>query len=254
MGKEDVHVEIRIFEHQEFGSVRTITEDGKTYFCGVDVAKALGYTNPRKAVRDHTRCGTKRSIPHPQAPDKTMEMTFVPEGDLYRLIMHSKLPSAERFESWVFDEVLPAIRRHGAYMTDSLLEQVAANPELILQLAQKLLEERQMRESLEHQLRAVQPKADYFDTFVNPNGCTNIRNTAKELEIPEREFISYLLEHHYLYRDKQDQLMPYAAYTKKEYFYLRDFYKPNGVLSQQTMFTCRGKNHIRRLIKGKEVR
>ena len=182
-----------------------------------------------------------------------MEMTFVPEGDLYRLIMHSKLPSAERFESWVFDEVLPAIRRHGAYMTDSLLDKVAANPELILQLAQKLLEERQMRESLEHQLRAVQPKADYFDTFVNPDGCTNIRNTAKELEIPEREFISYLLEHHYLYRDRQDQLMPYAAYTKKEYFYLRDFYKPNGVLSQQTMFTCRGKNHIRRLIKGDSV-
>ena len=249
MEKEDTS--ILVFEDQEFGAVRTIMEDEKVLFCATDVARALGYSNLRDAIKRHCKGVVKRDS---LTQGGVQTLSYIYEGDVYRLIVHSKLPSAERFESWVFDEVLPAIRRHGAYMTDSLLEQVAANPELILQLAQKLLEERQMRESLEHQLRAAQPKADYFDTFVNPDGCTNIRNTAKELEIPEREFISYLLEHHYLYRDKQDQLMPYAAYTKKEYFYLRDFYKPNGVLSQQTMFTCRGKNHIRRLIKGKEVR
>ena len=114
--------QIEIFNSPEFGSIRTLEQNGKVLFCGTDVATALGYTNPRKAVRDHTRGGTKCSI-GVQTGKKAdgspavqmVEMLFIPEGDLYRLIAHSKLPSAERFEQWVFDEVLPAIRKHGAY-------------------------------------------------------------------------------------------------------------------------------------------
>ena len=102
---------MEIFRNSEFGSIRVIEEDGKYLFCGSDVAKALGYSNPRKAVRDHARGGTKRSIPTASG-DQTM--TFLPEGDVYRLIVHSRLPGAERFEKWVFDEVLPTIRRTGA--------------------------------------------------------------------------------------------------------------------------------------------
>ena len=105
---------MEIFRNSEFGSIRVIEEDGKYLFCGSDVAKALGYSNPRKAVRDHARGGTKRSIPTASG-DQTM--TFLPEGDVYRLIVHSRLPGAERFEKWVFDEVLPTIRRTGGYMT-----------------------------------------------------------------------------------------------------------------------------------------
>ena len=106
--------QIEIFNSPEFGSIRTLEQNGKVLFCGTDVATALGYTNPRKAVRDHTRGGTKCSI-GVQTGKKAdgspavqmVEMLFIPEGDLYRLIAHSKLPSAERFEQWVFDEVLP---------------------------------------------------------------------------------------------------------------------------------------------------
>ena len=101
---------MEIFRNSEFGSIRVIEEDGKYLFCGSDVAKALGYSNPRKAVRDHARGGTKRSIPTASG-DQTM--TFLPEGDVYRLIVHSRLPGAERFEKWVFDEVLPTIRMPG---------------------------------------------------------------------------------------------------------------------------------------------
>ena len=107
--------QMKVFNHEQFGDVRIIEEDGKMLFCGSDVAKALGYTNPSKALSDHCRCVTKRYIPHPQAPGKKIGMTFIPEGDVYRLITHSKLPSAERFERWVFDEVLPSIRRTGGY-------------------------------------------------------------------------------------------------------------------------------------------
>lgn len=93
--------------NEKFGVVRKITENGATIYCGADVAKALGYTNPRKALADHCRCVTKRYTPHPQSKDKQMEMSFVSEADVYRLICHSKMPSAIGFEKWVFEDVVP---------------------------------------------------------------------------------------------------------------------------------------------------
>ena len=91
-------MEIKIFEKQEFGYIRTFTDNGgKLWFCGSDVAKGLGYSNPRDAVGRHCRCVAKHDVPHPQATDKNIEMAFISEGDVYRLITHSKLPSAERF-------------------------------------------------------------------------------------------------------------------------------------------------------------
>lgn len=93
--------------NKKFGAVRKIAESGKMIYCGADVAKALGYTNPRKALTDHCRCVTKRYAPHPQSKDKQMEMSFIPEADVYRLICHSKLPSAIEFEKWVFEDVVP---------------------------------------------------------------------------------------------------------------------------------------------------
>lgn len=107
--------EIKIFESPQFGSVRTLTEDGMTLFCGSDVAKALGYKNPHKALADHCRWVTKREVPHPQSASKKARMNFIPEGDIYRLAAKSELPGAEEFEQWIFDEVLPAIRLSGSY-------------------------------------------------------------------------------------------------------------------------------------------
>ena len=101
---------IDVFTSEKFGSIRAIEESGRVLFCGSDVARALGYARPNDAIVDHCRCTVKRRIPHPQAPDKKIAMSFIPEGDVYRLITHSKLPTAEKFESWVFDEVLPSIR------------------------------------------------------------------------------------------------------------------------------------------------
>ncbi len=127
--------EIEIFKNSEFGEIRTIEESGKVLFCASDIAKALGYANPSKAVNDHCRYITKRYVPHPQSPNKQIEMSFIPEGDVYRLISHSKLPGAERFESWVFDEVLPSIRKHGVYMTDDVIERTLTDPDYLIQLA-----------------------------------------------------------------------------------------------------------------------
>ena len=128
--------QLQVFNHEQFGDVRIIEEDGRVLFCGKDVAAALGYDSPRKAVRDHCPHGTKRSIGvmTGKKADGTpamqnVEMTFIPEGDLYRLIVRSKLPAAERFEKGVFDEVLPTIRKTGGYgqpVDMELLTQVIA--------------------------------------------------------------------------------------------------------------------------------
>lgn len=116
---EKEKMEIEIFKNEEFGEIRTVLdENSKVLFCGSDVAKILGYVNTSKALKDHCRCITKCYIPHPQSLDKRIEISFIPEGDVYRLIAHSKLPAAEKFESWIFDEVLPTIRKTGGYINN----------------------------------------------------------------------------------------------------------------------------------------
>ena len=113
---------MEVFENQEFGSIRVLQEAGKTFFCASDVAKVLGYLNPYAAVKRHcrgplTKCeGVVQKVnQYGSAGEQVVEISFITEGDVYRLIVHSKLPSAERFEHWVFDEVLPSIRKHGVY-------------------------------------------------------------------------------------------------------------------------------------------
>ena len=104
--------ELQFFNSEEFGEIRTAEIDGKPYFVGTDVAKALGYNNPRDAVSRHCKGVVKRDTP---TSSGIQSMSYINEGDLYRLIMKSKLPSAEKFESWVMDEVLPTIRKTGSY-------------------------------------------------------------------------------------------------------------------------------------------
>ena len=113
--------DIQIFNNPEFGELRTIEEGDKIYFVASDAAKALGYSQPHKAVWDHCKGVLKRNIP---TNGGVQQMSIIPEGDLYRLVIHSKLPSAEKFESWVFDDVLPAIRKTGSYS----IPQLTPNP------------------------------------------------------------------------------------------------------------------------------
>lgn len=105
---------ITVFNNEAFGALRTIKKDGEIWFIASDVARALGYSRPADAVSQHCRYTAKHSIPHPQGKG-TLEVNIIPEGDLYRLIIRSKLPAAEQFERWVFDEVLPSIRKTGKY-------------------------------------------------------------------------------------------------------------------------------------------
>lgn len=107
--------EMQVFQNSEFGELGVLEVNGRPYFPATACAKTLGYAKPHNAIAQHCRYSLKQGVPHPQNPGKVIEMNFIPEGDLYRLIIHSKLPAAERFEKWVFDEVLPTIRRTGSY-------------------------------------------------------------------------------------------------------------------------------------------
>jgi len=232
---------MEVFRNEEFGSVRIIEEDGKYLFCGNDVAKALGYSNAPDALNRHCRAIVKRDSP---ISGKIQAINFIPEGDVYRLIVHSKLPTAEKFEKWVFDEVLPTIRKHGAYMTDSLLEQVARDPQTIYLLAETLIQERLRGDRLEAELVEARPKAAYFDAFVDPADCTNIRTTAKQLQIPERRFTRFLQEQGFMYRCPAGALMPYNKPSNRGLFIVRDFCK-NGHKGAYTLITPSGKDLFR---------
>ena len=151
---------LKVFENQEFGAVRLTWDSDRILFSATDSARALGYSNPYSAIKRHCRAPlAKREVvsrnvnQYGTVSEQAVEMSFITEGDLYRLIVHSKLPSAERFERWVFDEVLPTIRKHGAYMTDSVLEQVMENPDTIYSLAAQLLEDKAKCEELSRQLK-----------------------------------------------------------------------------------------------------
>jgi len=206
--------ELMIFNNPEFGEIRTIEEGGKVLFCGSDVAKALGYKNPTKAIADHCKGTVERRTN--DSLGRQQNMKFIPEGDIYRLAAKSELPGADKFESWIFDDVLPSIRKHGAYMTSDIIDKMITSPEFGIKLLTTLKDERDRRKTLEAANSALtvdnqimKPKADYFDELVERNTLTNFRETAKQLGIPPKKFVDFLLEHKYVYRDKRGKLLPY---------------------------------------------
>lgn len=240
--------DIQIFKNPDFGEVRTLEEDGTVLFCGSDVAKALGYARPNDAVTQHCRATVKRRTP---ISGKMQDINFIPESDLYRLVFSSKLPTAEKFTDWVTSEVLPSIRRSGGYIAG----QESMTPEELmakaLTVAQRTLAEREARISqLSTQAAIMAPKADYFDELVERNTLTNFRETAKQLEVGPKAFVTFLLERKYIYRDKRGKLLPYAdkndgLFEVKECF--NDKTKWSGT---QTLVTPKGRETFRLLCQG----
>lgn len=167
--------ELQVFKNDMFGELRTIEENGKTLFCAIDVARALGYKNPNHAISRHCRYCLKRAAPHPQSPDREIDMTFIPEGDIYRLIVRSTLPAAEKFEQWVFDDILPTIRRHGMYATKDLLN----NPDLAIAAFQALKDEREQKRLLEEQLQKQLPYVRFAETVQATNDNILVRECSK---------------------------------------------------------------------------
>ncbi|MDO4157357.1 MAG: phage antirepressor KilAC domain-containing protein [Oscillospiraceae bacterium] len=204
--------EIQIFTNELFGSVRTLEQnDGKVLFFGSDVAKALGYKRPNDAISTHCRATVKHSIP---ISGKMQGVNFITEGDMYRLITHSKLPDAEKFESWVFDEILPTIRKHGAYMTEQTIEKALFNPDFLIELATQLKNEQARSKRLEttvavqeQQIAELQPKASYYDVVLNCKDLISIGKIAKDYGWSARKMNEYLHEHGVQYKQGKTWLL-----------------------------------------------
>lgn len=199
--------QVKVFNNEQFGSVRIIEEDGRVLFCGVDVAKALGYTNPRKAVRDHTKGGTFRSTP---TAGGMQDMSFIPEGDVYRLITHSKLPSAERFEHWVFDEVLPTLRQTGSYVLQRPDSYMIDDP---IERAKRWIEEAQERLALQAKVEADAPRVLFADAVATSKDSCLIGQLAKVLRqngynIGQNRLFDYLRNEGYLCKSGENRNMP----------------------------------------------
>lgn len=201
--------DIQIFKNERFGSVRTIERNSEVWFVGKDVAAALGYTDTAQAIRKHVD-GEDKGVVYSTTPGGIQKITIINESGLYSLVLSSKLTTARESKRWITSEVIPSIRRHGVYVTDAKLSQLLADPQQAHLLVMELVHEKLANERLTAELADAIPKARYYDTFVNPRECTNIRTTAKELGIPEKRFTRYLLAHRYLYRAPSGILMPYA--------------------------------------------
>ena len=169
-------VGIELFKSDEFGQLRTMDEDGKTYFCGSDVAKALGYAKPNNAIQKHCRPdGTPKRGTIIDQLGREQSAVFITEGDVYRLIAHSKLPGAQRFESWVFDEVLPSIRKSGGYMTAREDE----TPEQLMARALRIADETLARQDAK--IREMQPKAGAYDALMDGERWMSVTEAARYL-------------------------------------------------------------------------
>ena len=213
---------MEIFNNAEFGRVRIIEENGSFLFCASDVAKALGYSNVHSALQRHCKGVVKRDTV--TSTRGIQALTYIPEGDVYRLIVHSKLPSAERFERWVFDEVLPSLRRNGIYITDPLVRQFARDPDFAHAVVDALYEQTD-------RVNELAPKASYFDAFVDPGDAVPIRIAAKQLGVSEHWLVRLLVGCRMLYRCN-GRLVPYAD---------RRFRGMFAVKERRTMVTPLGK-------------
>lgn len=185
-------------------TVRLHAEGEHVEYCAKDVATTLGYVNTNDAISRHCR-GVVKRYPITDSLGRTQEAAFISEGDVYRLIASSKLPAAVEFEHWLFDEVVPSIRKHGAYMTEKTIEDALLNPDTIIKLATELKNERQARLQAQSRAQELEPKASAYDAFTDAEELMLIRDAAKyltaaSLPITEHQLRTWMVEHKWIYK------------------------------------------------------
>lgn len=232
---------LQIFKNEQFGEIRTLEYGGKPYFVANDIAKALGYSRPRQAIIDHCKGSIKMALP---SEGGIQDTNIIPEGDIYRLIVRSHLPSAEKFEIWVFDEVLPSIRQNGGYIANQenlTPEQIVANA---LVVAQNIIQQK------DKQLAEMQPKADFFDAVADSKTAVAIGDVAKVLGIRglgRNKLFEILRNKKILMNNNQ----PYQKYVDCGYFrVIEQHYTKNGeaCINFKTLVYQNGVDYIRKAV------
>lgn len=207
--------DIKVFNHNQFGELTVIEHEGQAWFDGNQVARILGYINPRdvlakrcKGVAKHDTLKNKGGYP----------LTIIPEPDLYRLIIGSQLPGAEKFERWVFEEVLPSIRKHGAYMTEETIEKMITDPDFIIKLATNLKEEKLKRKEAEKRVELMRPKEVFADAVTTSKSSILIGELAKLIkqngyDIGQNRLFQWLRDSGYLIKRKGEDYNTPTQYS-----------------------------------------
>lgn len=247
-------MELQVFNSIEFGSVRTATVNGEVMFVGKDVADILKYTNTAKAIRDHVDDEdklTERIV----LSGQNREVIFINESGLYSLILSSKMPNAKKFKHWVTAEVLPAIRKHGMYAIDEILE----NPELAIAALTQLKEERERRKQLEcqtliqrQQIAEMQPKASYYDLILQNKNTVPITQIAKDYGMSGRKFNELLHELGVQYKFRKTWLV-YQQYAECGYTQSRTYAIDENRSVMHTYWTQKGRLFLYDLLKSEGI-
>ena len=202
--------QIHTFTSQRFGQIRTIEDEGRILLCGRDIATALGYANTKDALARHCKGVVKR---YPlQTPGGNQQARFITEGDVYRLIVSSKLPAAQAFEKWVFDEVLPSIRRHGVYAIDQLLD----DDEFLEQALSHLRAERTKRLIAEQRLAEATPKISYYDIVLQSESLLSTTEIAKDYGLSAKR-LNKILRDEKIQFHRSGRWFLYAGYAQRGY-------------------------------------
>ena len=242
--------ELKVFENPTFGQVRTVEIDNEPWFVGKDVAEALGYSDGFGALKKHVEAEDKQNCQN-DSFDSPRGMTIINESGLYSLILSSKLPGAKEFKRWITHDVIPMIRKTGGYIKG---QETMTPDELMakaLMVAQQTLADREARISqLTVDKAIMQPKADYFDELVERGLLTNFRETAKQLGIPPKKFVNWLIEHKYLYRDKKGKLLAYENKNNGLFELKECVNERTQWAGVQTLVTPKGRETFRLLCQG----
>lgn len=242
-------MDLQIFKN-DCGEIRIVEENGKVWFCGSDVATALGYSNTRKALADHCKGVTKRDT---LTNGGVQSLSFIPEGDVYRLITHSKLPSAQKFESWVFDEVIPSIHKHGAYMTGETLEKALTSPDFLIELATKLKEEQAKRIELETKIEEDKPRVLFAQAVETSKSTILVGDLAKILRqngvnIGQRRLFDWLRDNGYLMKAGSSRNLPTQSAMDAGLFEIKEstVNNPDGSIriNKTTKVTGKGQTYF----------
>ena len=240
---------VTIFKYEENKLVRTMNVSGEPWFVLKDVCDVLGLSTPARVAErlDSDEVSQAHLI---DSMGRSQEMTIISESGLYNVILRSDKPEAKPFRKWVTAVVLPSIRKNGGYIAG---QEELSPQELMakaLLVAQKTLTDRDARiKELTAQNQIMQPKAEYFDELVARNLLTNFRETAKELGIKEKDFVGWLLEHKYIYRDQKNKKQEFAAKNNGLFEVKERTGRHNDWAGTQTLITPKGRETFRLLCK-----
>jgi anti-repressor protein len=204
--------DMKIFENSEFGAVRVVDVDGEPWFVARDVANALGYVDTTQAIRMH--CEKAKDFRGVEMTATATPMKIIPEEDVYALIFGSHLEAAKQFRRWICDEVLPAIRKHGGYLTPAKLEEALTDPDTIIRLATNLKAEREKRQALEAQAAADRPKVVFAESIVVAKTSILVGEMAKLIkqatgcDMGQNRFFEWLRANGYLHKGGSARNMP----------------------------------------------